>query len=151
MSIASLPNDASVLERAIYALLLICIIIVLYISALLTPSPLGYGTHSLNNLGSDCVMIRVFHTPCPFCGMTTSFTNITHFNFVQAVEANLFGPLFYAEFIISIPFLIIGVVLKKRVFFYAFSDRFNLWLDFSVSILAISYSYKLYLHSLLYM
>jgi len=151
MNIASLPDNASFLERVIYFLLLLCVGCVLYISTLLIPSVSGFGTHTLNNLGGECLMIRTFNAPCPFCGMTTSFTNISHFHFIKAVEANLFGPLLYAAFILSIPFLIAGILYKKRVYLYAFSERFNLWLDFSLSILAISYSYKLLLHILLFM
>lgn len=148
-ALSNLPS-ASWIERIIYAVVLCGIIAVIVISTQLTPNPSGHGTHTLNRLGGECLMIRTLDAPCPFCGMTTSFTNMSKFNFIKAVEANPFGPLFYTAFILAIPVLLWAIIKNKKAYYLLFTDRFNDYLDFGLAILALSYAYKLVLYSLLH-
>jgi len=64
-------------ERLHYAGLASVCIAVLAVAAALTPDPRGHGTHE--KLGMPpCLTATLFHIPCPFCGMTTSFAWMAH-------------------------------------------------------------------------
>jgi hypothetical protein len=71
-------------------------------AAMLTPSPLGHGTHTQLGL-----------PPCgflSFTGLTTSFAHMVRFEVVGAARANPFGvPLFLVTFF-SIPISALGLV-----------------------------------------
>jgi Protein of unknown function (DUF2752) len=58
----------------------------------LEPDPRGYGTHQRLGL-PPCTIRAVFGIPCPSCGMTTSFANITKGRWREAVQANFAGLL----------------------------------------------------------
>ena len=58
----------------------------------LEPDPRGYGTHQRLGL-PPCTIRAVFGIPCPSCGMTTSFANITKGRFQAAARANVSGIL----------------------------------------------------------
>ena len=50
-----------------------------------------------------CVMQRQFKIDCPGCGLTRSFINISHGNFVRAWQMNPAGFLVYLFFVIQVP------------------------------------------------
>jgi Protein of unknown function (DUF2752) len=58
----------------------------------LEPDPRGFGTHQRLGL-PPCTIRAVFGIPCPSCGMTTSFANITKGHWKQAARANFAGLL----------------------------------------------------------
>lgn len=58
----------------------------------LEPDPRGYGTHQRLGL-PPCTIRAAFGIPCPSCGMTTSFSNITKGRWREAAKANLAGLL----------------------------------------------------------
>jgi hypothetical protein len=58
----------------------------------LEPDPRGFGTHQKLGL-PPCTIRAVFGIPCPSCGMTTSFANITKMRWRDAARANLTGLL----------------------------------------------------------
>ncbi len=58
----------------------------------LEPDPRGFGTHQRLGL-PPCTIRAVFGIPCPSCGMTTSFANITKGRWREAVRANVAGLL----------------------------------------------------------
>lgn len=65
---------------------------VLAVSFLLTPDPRGFGTHEQLGL-PPCASRFLFHTPCPLCGMTTSFTYMAHGMPLRAFFAQPAGAL----------------------------------------------------------
>jgi len=56
----------------------------------LEPDPRGFGTHQRLGL-PPCTIRAVFGIPCPSCGMTTSFANMTKGRWQAAAEANVAG------------------------------------------------------------
>ncbi len=60
----------------------------------LDPSPRGHGTHM--QLGfAPCPSVALLGRLCPGCGMTTSFAHMVRLQFVDAFQANAFGPVLY--------------------------------------------------------
>ncbi len=58
----------------------------------LEPDPRGFGTHQRLGL-PPCTIRAVFGIPCPSCGMTTSFANVTKGRWREAARANVAGLL----------------------------------------------------------
>jgi hypothetical protein len=58
----------------------------------LVPSPLGHGTHQQLGL-PPCTVVLLWNTPCPACGMTTSWALATRGDFVAAARSNVGGLL----------------------------------------------------------
>lgn len=61
----------------------------------LTPSPLGYATHTQLGLG-QCTFLSVTGIPCPMCGMTTTFTLLAHLRPLQAAVTQPFGLVLFS-------------------------------------------------------
>jgi len=47
-----------------------------------------------------CAFLRITGKPCMFCGMTRSLGNCIKFNFSNALQWHIFGPVFFAGYII---------------------------------------------------
>ena len=62
------------------------------VAALLTPDARGIGTHQQLGL-PPCTTEAVLGIPCPFCGMTTSFSHMAHGQVVEAVVVQPAGAL----------------------------------------------------------
>jgi hypothetical protein len=78
-------------------------------AAMLTPSPLGHGTHTQLGL-PPCGFLSFTGVPCPGCGLTTAFSHMVRLEVVGAARANAFGvPLFLVTFF-SIPVSAAGLV-----------------------------------------
>jgi len=79
-------------DRALSAGLALGAMGVLAVAAWLHPSHDGLGTHTQLGLAS-CQWISDLNTPCPTCGMTTSFASAAHGDFAGAFRAQPFGAL----------------------------------------------------------
>lgn len=69
--------------------------VVVALSAWLTPSTLGFGTHQQLGL-PPCTFEAMTTVPCPGCGLTTSFAHMAHGHLLQAFGAHLMGPFLFA-------------------------------------------------------
>lgn len=66
------------------------VLTLLIVAATLTPSTRGYGTHK--QLGfPDCTFVALYGIRCPSCGMTTSWSYLTHGRVISALGANVGG------------------------------------------------------------
>jgi hypothetical protein len=65
---------------------------VLIVAAILTPDERGVGTHQQLGL-PPCMTEAVLGVPCPFCGMTTSFSHMAHGQVSQAIIVQPAGAL----------------------------------------------------------
>lgn len=74
-----------------------------------TDTPL-YGIHTQLHL-PPCLFKVITGLPCPFCGLTTSFTLLTHGNLGHAFLANPSGPPLYG---IMLCLLVTYVILRLR-------------------------------------
>lgn len=82
---------------------------------LLTPSSQGMGTHQQLGL-PPCTFLFLTNFPCPFCGMTTSWTHAAH---GQVLESILTQPMGFAFFAIDLGLVvwILGLALLGRAQF----------------------------------
>jgi len=67
-------------------------LLLLLTAAWLTPDASGRGTHQQLGL-PPCTMIFLFGTPCPSCGMTTSWAHFVRGEIVASLRANAGGTL----------------------------------------------------------
>lgn len=93
-------------------LLLLCgltgLLAILALARFLHADPRGYGTHE--QLGfPPCVTQRFLHLPCPFCGMTTSFSLMAHGRVYDAFLTQPAGALAFVAVLAACFFL--GVLL----------------------------------------
>ncbi len=52
---------------------------------------------------------------CPSCGLSRSFYEFSHLNFLKAFQFHLFGPMLYVVFLIVALKLLIEIILKRSV------------------------------------
>jgi hypothetical protein len=62
---------------------------------LLTPSTQGMGTHQQLGL-PPCTFLYLTDFPCPFCGMTTSWTHAAHGQVFESIRTQPMGFAFFA-------------------------------------------------------
>ncbi|MCC6486694.1 MAG: DUF2752 domain-containing protein [Candidatus Hydrogenedentes bacterium] len=74
---------------------------ILGLGALLTPDSRGVGTHEQLGL-PECMTMRIFGIPCPFCGMTTAFSHMAHGELGPALRTQPAGAL---AFLLAIGYL----------------------------------------------
>jgi uncharacterized protein DUF2752 len=65
---------------------------VLTVARLLTPDGRGLGTHEQLML-PPCLTTKLFHIPCPLCGMTTAFAHMAQGEFLLALRVQPVGAL----------------------------------------------------------
>ncbi len=82
----------SAAERRSAAFALAGILGVFVVAAILTPDQRGVGTHQQLGL-PPCMAEAVFGLPCPFCGMTTSFSHMAHGDIAEAITVQPAGAL----------------------------------------------------------
>src|SRR5687768_6027839 len=66
----------------------------LVLAAILTPSERGVGTHRQLGL-PECTFLWVTGFPCPFCGMTTSWTHAAHGDVLRSITTQPMGFVFF--------------------------------------------------------
>lgn len=102
---------------------------------ILRPNPAGHGTHQQLGL-PPCPAVMVFGRPCPGCGLTTSWTNVMHGNWLASWEAHPLGGFLYALFTVSAGACLYGWVKEKR--FVSDSRPANMFL-FGVAIAVVGF------------
>jgi len=86
------PSSATATRRLIAAVVATACAAILGLSAWLTPSPTGIGTHEQLNL-PKCGWIAMADMPCPTCGMTTAFAHAARGNLLASFQAQPMGCL----------------------------------------------------------
>ena len=74
--------------------IVLCAGSVLVLSFLLEPNPAGLGTHQQLGL-QPCGFLVMTQYPCPMCGMTTTFSLMTHGEIIGAIRNQPFGVVLY--------------------------------------------------------
>ena len=93
---------------------LVGIAAVLLLSFMLSADPRLFGTHEQLGL-PPCPSREMLGVSCPSCGMTTSFTLLSHGRVGSAFQANYFGPALYAIMLAYGALLLSFVVRRKRI------------------------------------
>ena len=79
----------------------------LIVARCLQPSSAGMGTHQQLGL-PPCGMVRLTGTPCPSCGMTTSWSHFTRGRILDSLGANPGGTLLALAALLSGPWLLLS-------------------------------------------
>lgn len=84
------------------------LIILLITAALLTPDPEGYGTHQQLDLPPCSFLVMSGGTPCPSCGMTTSWSHLVRLQVWKSIKANAGGTMLALVAVVLGPWLLIS-------------------------------------------
>lgn len=104
------PADGSRLPSRIgWLVFLLPALAVLITAALLTPNPVGHGTHTQLGL-PPCGFYVFTGIPCPGCGLTTCFSYMMHLDPVGAAHANPFGVMLFLTTATVVPISFVGLV-----------------------------------------
>jgi hypothetical protein len=87
---------------------------VLVTAALLTPNPIGHGTHMQLGLPA-CGFMVYTGIPCPGCGLTTCFAFMMRGDIVAAAAANPSGVLLFLLTLATVPVAAVGFVRAHSV------------------------------------
>lgn len=82
----------------------------------LRPDPRGFGTHTQLGL-PPCAFKVVTGTPCPTCGMTTSFAWFARGRLDRSWRANPAGSVLAPVSLLMVPWLLLGALWGRPVGF----------------------------------
>ena len=67
-----------------------------------------------SKLHIPCIFKKIFHIPCPSCGMTRAFISIINLNFETAIHYNMLSIPTFLTFTIIFITNIIDIIFKKQ-------------------------------------
>lgn len=139
------PRRATVGERVSAGVLASGALSVLVTAAVLTPSPTGEGTHTQLGLPA-CTWLSLFGTPCPTCGMTTSFSYAAEGDYLGSFLAQPAG--FVLVLVTAMTVWIAGHVLVcGSTIGRAMTRLLSSWLLWAgLGLLLASWVYKIVVH-----
>lgn len=79
------------------------------------PDPRGFGTWHSALRWPPCTLQLLLNSPCPVCGMVTSWSHFVRGDIAQSLAANAAGTLLATITIISVPWMLICVVTGRRL------------------------------------
>jgi hypothetical protein len=94
----------------------------LALSASLTPSPEGLGTHEQLGM-APCTFHQLTGQPCPSCGMTTAFALMAHGRVFEAAIVHPFGALLFALVLASAVVLSVCFAVGRSVKLWCYSTK----------------------------
>jgi hypothetical protein len=101
-------------SRVIWGLTALCVIAVLALAVILTPSPAGTGTHTQLGM-APCTVLVLTGYPCPSCGLTTCFAHLVRFQVLDAFRANAAGVLIFLVLVVLLPVSVYAMVRNMPV------------------------------------
>lgn len=114
---------------------------VLAVARMLTPDGRGFGTHEQLGL-LPCATMKWFGIPCPFCGMTTSFSLLAHGQFEQAFWNQPAAAFLFAGAVSAIPVgLLVGLTGRGMALPRSLTQP-RFWLVPAIGMLAAAWVYK---------
>lgn len=90
-------------------------------------TPFIFPTQSIKNLVPVCKWKLKYNKPCPLCGMTTAFINISDGNFSAAQKLNRFSGGLYSAFLINEIITLAFLLLYWRRWVSLFQSWFSNW------------------------
>jgi hypothetical protein len=111
-----MPRDSSqygtpisIRIRVVLVLLAVLVMAGFGLASSLTPSKNGRGTHQQLGL-PPCSILSLTNTPCPTCGMTTSFSHFVRGEWADAARANTSGFLLACCCLLYLPWSVASAV-----------------------------------------
>ncbi|MDP6506585.1 MAG: DUF2752 domain-containing protein [Planctomycetota bacterium] len=116
------------------------------IAAWLKPNPMGMGTHEQLGLPS-CSFLIHYGKPCPFCGMTTSYSHMVRGQVLQSARTHPLGAILaFVTFLV--PLYSGSVLVRRKPFFPKLYYRRWPWLLLALVVLCLlSWVYKIAAYS----
>lgn len=100
-------------------------ILSLYITPVEAMLNLQDGNNIFERRTNTCTMLNIFGIPCPLCGMSRGFHEISSFNFAGGLYFNPFSVVFYPLVFVSISVIFIASlfnyklkIVKPRIFWW---------------------------------
>lgn len=119
-----------------------CLLVLLVLGTLVTPSPSGHGTHTQLGL-PPCLAMEWFGVPCPGCGVTTSVTLAVHGRWMASFLDQPLG-LFVALLLALYPLWAFWQLARGRDLFERVRGlNARLWVPVGIVVILGSWIYKL--------
>jgi hypothetical protein len=129
-------------DRTRYVVLALMSSVVLIVARWLRPSAHGVGSHEQLGL-PPCAFLHFTGTPCPSCGLTTSFAHAARLHFYEAFITQPFGLILFCMAALSVPlsfYLIYSRVSWARLFY---STSFNRVMYIMIVLYLLGWLYKI--------
>jgi hypothetical protein len=129
-------------ERLTMLVLAFSILVIFGVARSLTPDPRGFGTHQQLGL-QPCFMVKTVGVPCPFCGMTTSFSHMAAGDIQAATRVQPAGMIGFVTIGFAALSCIVGA-MTGRWPIYKLGPRQSIGLlVLGVTVLGASWLYKI--------
>lgn len=128
-----MPERLGQPTRAWMAAFALALVVVLVVARTLTPDPRGFGTHTQLGLW-PCAFKAATGTPCPTCGMTTSFAWYARGKVARSWGANPAGVALASTCVILVPWLL---MVSARGQPWPFQTLENPLISLSVAVVAL--------------
>lgn len=120
---------------------------ILLASYLLTPISwrgLKFLGHQILSL---CIFRNLTNLPCPFCGLSRSFVNVSHLNLKDAFLAHFLGiPLFLLLFVATIYSLYCSIGSKRQLAIELRRSETTALVVLATGLIVIAWVAKIYFH-----
>lgn len=84
----------------------------------------GFILYYFNNNFSFCLLINLVHLPCPLCGLSRSFINLTHLKFIEAMQYNFMIVIIAPLLIFLIMIRLFNKKIKVKIYLFML-DKLN--------------------------
>lgn len=136
------PFEYSKSDQAKYIALGLASSACLIAARLLQPSSRGVGTHEQLGL-PPCVFLHLTGTPCPSCGLTTSFAHAARLNVYEAFIVQPFGLIIFCLTALGVPLSFYLIYSRTPWAKLIYSARSNQALYALIALYLLSWLYKI--------
>lgn len=120
------------------------LIVVFGVAWRLRPDPRGFGTHTQLGL-PPCAFKVVTGSPCPTCGMTTSFAWFVRGRLDRSWRANPAGNVLAPACLLMVPWLLLGAIRGRPVGFRSVEEPVLIVVSATVATSLLFWTIRLFL------
>lgn len=130
-------------QRLVVATVAGALLLLLVVGLGLNPDPRGLGTHEQLGL-PPCRTAGLFHVPCPFCGMTTAFSEMAHGRPVAAFLCQPAGALLFLSCMAAFNLCVVFVIRGQWIPALLEKKCLNCLGSVGLAILGLAWIYKVF-------